>query len=63
MFVNIYTHVFVAVDPKLHCSFDLKQKADFRCSLQVRSGVSLTSKLLSIFQWNCSICMYFLAIC
>ena len=63
MFVNIYTHVFVAIDPIWVISLILVGSSSFYCSLQVRSGVSLTSKLFCIFQWNCSISMYFLAIC
>ena len=61
MFVNIYTHVFVAIDPICVISLILAGSSSFYCSLQVRSGVSLASKLFSIFPWNCSICMYFLA--
>ena len=63
MFVNIYTHVFVTIDPIHVTSLILAGSSSFYCSLQVRSGVSLASKLFSIFQWNCLICIYFLAIC
>ena len=63
MFVNIYTHVFVAIDQICVISLILVGSPKLYCCLRVRSGVNLASKLFSIFQWNCSICMYFLAIC
>ena len=63
MFVNIDTHVFVAIDPIRAVSLITVRRLRFHCCLQVRSGVDLASKLFSIFQWNCSIFMYFLAIC
>ena len=50
MFFNIYTHVFVAIDPIRIISLILAGSSSFYCSLQVRSRVSLTSKLFSIFQ-------------
>ena len=63
MFVNIYTHVFVTIDPICAISLIIVGSLRLHCCLQVRSGVNLASKLFSIFQWNCSISMYFLAIC
>ena len=63
MFVNIYTHVFGTIDPICTISLITVGRLRFHCCLQVRSGVDLASKLFSIFQWNCSISMYFLAIC
>ena len=50
MFVNINTHVFVAIDLIHLISLILAGSSSFYCSLQVRSGVSLASKLFSIFQ-------------
>ena len=49
MFVNIYTHVFVTIDPICVISLILAGSSSFYCSLQVRSGISLASKLFSIF--------------
>ena len=63
MFVNIYTHVFVAIDPICTVSLITVRRLRFHYCLQVRSGVDLVSKLFSIFQWNCLIFMYFLTIC
>ena len=63
MFVNIYTHVFIVIDPNCTVPWIMVRRLSFYCSLQVRSRVDLASKLFSIFQWNCSISMYFLAIC
>ena len=62
MFVNIYTCVFVAIDPICAVSLITVRRLKFHCCLQVGSGVNLVSKLFSIFQWNCSIFMYFLTI-
>ena len=62
MFVNIHTHVFVTIDPICAVSLITGTRLRFHCCLQVRSGVDLASKLFSIFQWNCLLCMYFLAI-
>ena len=63
MFVNIYTHVFVTIDPICAISLIIVGSLRLHCRLQVRSGVNLASKLFSISQWNCSIFMHFLAIC
>ena len=50
MFVNIYTYVFVAIDPICAVSLITIRRLRFHCCLQVRSGVNLASKLFSIFQ-------------
>ena len=50
MFVNIYTHVFVTIDPIHAISLIIVGSPRLHCCLQVRSGVDLTSKLFSIFQ-------------
>ena len=63
MFVKIYTDVFVTIDPIYTVSLITVRRLRFYCSLQVRSGVDLASKLFSIFQWNCLISMYFLPVC
>ena len=45
MFVNIYTHVFVAIDPICAVSLITVRRLRFHCCLQVRSGVLPASSL------------------